>query len=584
MQFSHQILKPGFFSALFLAAAGLLAQTNIICSSGEVEAILRGNYNPVKYRQQVPLDQPAQIARHLAERVSPDTLKKNILRLAAFENRNTASDTQSANKGIGAARRWIYGEFARYGALNGKRLIPAYLQFDLNVCNLMNSHRNVLAVLPGTDTTDKSIVLVEGHFDSRCEGNCDTGCLAAGVEDNASGTALVMELARVMSGMSFRRTLVFMATTGEEQGLYGAQAFVTYAQQKGIKIRSVLNNDVTGGVICGKTASAPGCPGENTIDSNRVRLFSAGNINSPSKQLARFTKLEYKEMLQPHMKVFSDIQIMSPEDRTGRGGDHIPFRQSGFPAIRLTSAHEHGDANVSAAGYSDRQHSTRDIAGADRNKDGQTDSFYVDFNYLARNTCINACAAAMSATGPARPDLSVQVSGKTVFVTITQETKHKQYRVAIRSASQDWDSVYTMNGSSGSFEMPDGRSYYISAASVDSNGVESIFSREVTGITSGLVELTTQEEPAWVLEQNHPNPFDEATWIVVRVNRMPVHQQAVMRISDASGRVLRDLPLKLSMGSNEVLYEHGAGQSGVLHYTLLLDGRPGGSRTMVFAN
>jgi hypothetical protein len=171
-----------------------------------------------------------------------------------------------------------------------------------------------------------------------------------------------------------------------------------------------------------------------------------------------------------------------------------------------------------------------------------------------------------------------------VFVTITQETKHKQYRVAIRSASQDWDSVYTMNGSSGSFEMPDGRSYYISAASVDSNGVESIFSREVTGITSGLVELTTQEEPAWVLEQNHPNPFDEATWIVVRVNRMPVHQQAVMRISDASGRVLRDLPLKLSMGSNEVLYEHGAGQSGVLHYTLLLDGRPGGSRTMVFAN
>lgn len=584
MFISHQIMKPILFSALFLSSTVLTAQTNTVCSSGEAEAIMRGNFNPEQYRQQVPLDQPAQIARLLAERISPDTMKKNILRLAAFQNRNTASDTQSANKGIGAARRWIYGEFARYGQLSGNRLVPAYLQFNLNVCNLMNSHRNVLAVLPGTDTSDKSIVLIEGHFDSRCEGNCDTSCLAAGVEDNASGTALVMELARVMSTMSFRRTLVFMATTGEEQGLYGAQAFVTYAQQKGIKIRSVLNNDVTGGVICGKTASAPGCPGENTIDSIRVRLFSAGNINSPSKQLARFTKLEYKEMLQQHMKVFSDIQIMSPEDRTGRGGDHIPFRQSGFPAIRLTSAHEHGDANVGATGYSDRQHSTRDIAGADRNMDGVTDSFYVDFNYLARNACINACAAAMSATGPARPDLSVQVSGKTVFVSITQETKYKQYRVAIRSASQEWDSVYTMNGSSGSFEMPDGRSYYLSAASVDSNGVESIFSREVTGITSGLDAHTWQEEPALVLEQNHPNPFDEATWIVVRVNRIPSYRQALMRISDASGRVLRDLPMKLNTGNNEVLYEHGGGQSGILYYTLLLDGRPVESKTMVFAN
>jgi len=579
------MLKNVLLTALLVSTlSGIRAQTNIICTSAEAEQVMRGLYNPAIYHSGHAHTAPDQVVASLARQVSPDSLKVIIMKLASFQNRNTASDTLSATKGIGAARRWIHAEFERYARQSAGRLLPAYLQFDLNVCNLMNQHRNVLAVLPGTDTSDKSIIIIEGHFDSRCEGNCDTACLAEGVEDNASGTALVMELARVMSQMRFKRTIVFMPTTGEEQGLHGAFAFTYYALQKGIAIRSVLNNDVTGGVICGKTASPPGCPGEDQIDSIRVRIFSAGNINSPSKQLARFVKLQYKEMLARHMSTPSDIQIMSPEDRTGRGGDHIPFRQNGFPAIRFTSAHEHGDANVSAPNYTDRQHTTRDVAGIDTDSDGHPDSFFVDFRYLARNACINGTAAAMSASGPARPDLSLQVSGKTLFVTITAQTGYTWYRIAARSASQDWDTVFTQHGVNGNYEMPDGRSYYVSAASVDEAGVESIFSREVTGITSGLQSYRSEDEQGIVLEQNQPNPFDEATWIVVRVNTMPAHRKASLRIHDQRGRLIKEIPVQLKHGMNEFLYEHGEGMRGLLHYALWLDGKRVDGKTMVFAN
>ena len=131
-----------------------------------------------------------------------------------------------------------------------------------------------------------------------------------------------------------------MATTGEEQGLYGAQAFANYAKAKGIKIKAVLNNDVIGGIICGYTSSAPSCPGYGDLDSTHVRLFSYGSFNAPCKGLSRFIKLEYKENLSSLVAVPMGINIMSPEDRTGRGGDHIPFREGGYTAMRFTAENE----------------------------------------------------------------------------------------------------------------------------------------------------------------------------------------------------------------------------------------------------
>ena len=263
----------------------------------------------------------------------------------------------------------------------------------------MGQHRNIFAVLPGIDPDLDHIIIVEGHMDSRCAGLCDINCPAQGVEDNATGTALVLELARVMSKYSFSNTIVFMATIGEEQGLLGAEAFVQYAIQNDIPIEAVFNNDIVGGIICGETSSPPSCPGLNDIDSTQVRLFSYGDVNSAHKNLARFTKLEYTEELLPIVEVPMMLTIMSAEDRTGRGGDHIPFRQSGFSAIRFTSANEHGNANASDPNYHDRQHTSDDILGVDTDNDQVIDSFFVDFNYLTRNTVINGVACGMAAIG-----------------------------------------------------------------------------------------------------------------------------------------------------------------------------------------
>src|SRR5690606_35093373 len=121
---------------------------------------------------------------------------------------------------------------------------------------------------------------------------------------------------------------------------------------------AVLNNDVIGGIICGQTSSPPSCPGLNQVDSTQVRLFSFGSYDSPHKGLSRFIKLEYKEMIMPYATVPMAITIMNDEDRIGRGGDHKPFRQHGYPAMRFTSANENGDANVNSAGYADRQHTS----------------------------------------------------------------------------------------------------------------------------------------------------------------------------------------------------------------------------------
>lgn len=148
-------------------------------------------------------------------------------------------------------------------------------------------------------------------------------------------------------------------------------------------------------------------------------------------------------MIDPISVVHTAIRIQSPEDRTGRGGDHQPFRQHIFTAMRFTSANEHGDANVSDTAYHDRQHTTRDTLGIDINNDNVIDSFFVDFNYLSRNAIINGNAAGMAAIGPATPDFNLSVNDSALIIHVTQQTQYNVYRVGVRTLSNDWDSVYT---------------------------------------------------------------------------------------------------------------------------------------------
>ena len=563
------------------------AQTNIISTNSTAEQVMLGNYIPSNYAATVVIDDHDAIIQGINAEVNSDSLKSLIMQLATFQNRNTGADTTSLITGIGAARKWAYSKFEEISADNENRLITSYLQFEQEICG-MGQHRNVFSVLPGTDVADNKVIIIEGHMDSRCEDRCDSLCVAEGADDNASGTALVIELARVMSKYTFKNTLVFMTTIGEEQGLLGANAFSQYAVDNGIQIEAVLNNDVVGGIICGKTSSAPSCPGEGHIDSTQVRLFSAtGNgAASKSKQLARYVKLEYKEELLPVVSVPMLLTIMTAEDRTGRGGDHIPFREDGFAAIRFCSANEHGDAGSTAPGYTDRQHTSNDVLGIDTDSNSVIDSFFVDFNYLARNAVINGNAAAMAAIGPATPTAAVQVlDGPAFEVTISSAVSYPAYRIAVRSTSNDWDSVYTTTTLKDTVSATvTANVYRISVASVDTLGIESLFSDEIMVFPTGITEMDREVSLPFELLQNNPNPYDEVTMIGVKTNYPSNYQQAMIVIRDLQGRLVKEIPISLNGEYNEVPFEHGYGQAGIYIYSLVVDGELLSTKQMVYAN
>ncbi len=580
-------MKNLFFILTFfvVAKSDMSAQTNIHFTNPVIYDVLKGNYDPQDYMPPFPVDDPEFITSQLNNVINPDSVKATLIALQTFHNRNTASDTISETEGIGAARKWVLSQFERLSDEKGGRLVTGYLQFDQDICGML-SHKDVVAVLPGRDVSDPSSVIIEAHLDSRCKDNCDINCLAEGMEDNGSGVALILELARVMSRFVFDHTIVFMTVTGEEQGLLGANAYSDYALAQNIQIKAVLNNDIVGGIICGETSSPPSCPGLNNIDSTQVRLFSFGGFNSPHKALSRFIKLEYQEMIKPIAKVPMQVSIMSPEDRTGRGSDHIPFRENGFAAMRFCSANEHGNADVTNPDYHDRQHTSDDILGVDTDGDLVIDSFFVDFDYLARNAVINGTGAAMAALGPPSPTIqSVGQDGKFLYIEIADPDDYNHYVVGLRVFTNDFDTLYyVMDSKTGVFELPSRQvNIFISAAAIDSRGIESLFSDEklvrLTGTHDEQIEINKIE-----LLQNKPNPFDESTIISFLVNEpVPVHK-AIVIVTDIKGKTIKEIPSEVKAGMNEVLFEHGYNATGTYFYSLYVDDQLIATKKMVFAN
>lgn len=572
-----------FLFVSFLFSGSLLyAQSNIQVTNPVAASILEGSYNPVDYQATTIINHPDDIVAIINDGINTDSLHSYLVKMSSFYTRHTASDTVSADTGIGAARRWAYGMFEQFSQGSENRLEVSYLQFDTVICS-MPQHKNIFAVLPGMQTEDPSIILIEGHIDSRCEERCDSACKANGMEDNGSGSALVLELARVMSKLSFDHTVVFMLTIGEEQGLFGAKAFSQYVVDNEIGVKAVLNNDIVGGIICGETSSSPSCPGLNHIDSTQVRLFSHGGFNSKSKGLARFVKLEYEEELKEIVSVSMQLTIMAAEDRQGRGGDHIPFRQKGFAAMRFTSANEHGNADSDNPNYHDRQHTIDDVLGIDTDSDMVIDSFFVDFNYLARNAVINGVVAGLIGIGPEVPNFDVVYSwNDSLQIDITEQTQYDNYRVGVRVyGSNDFDSVYTINSTSARIKVNSSNLYYVSVASVDSNSIESCFSREYLVQATGIEEIG--EANGLELLQNTPNPFDEATVISVLVNKPNSYKDAHITVYDLQGRQVDKLPINLEQGINEVVYFHGYNTTGTYVYSLEIDGKVIQSKRMVFA-
>ncbi len=248
----------------------------------------------------------------------------------------------------------------------------------------------------------------------------------------------------------------------------------------------------------------------------------------------------------------------------------------------MTAANENGDAGVGPT-YRDRQHTSSDILGVDTDIDGKIDSFFVDFNYLGRNTVMNGCAAGMAAISPNVPDFTFAVEGFTnLKVTITQQTQYGKYKVGLRTTTNDWDSVYYFTGTS--FSIPAGPADYIaSVSSIDSKGVESLFSREYMAKISGTGSKKESVKSIELL-QSKPNPADESTMISILVNKHVSFKAAYISITDLTGKEVERMPVELNEGINEVQYDHGYHQSGTYIYTLVIDGNPIQSRRMMFVN
>jgi hypothetical protein len=596
-----KFLLPVFLLAVTWGESAI-AQSNESVSSAEVTNVLVGRYTPARYRASTIITDPDIISKGLLQGISTDSLKADLIALNNFRNRNTFSDTLAGNRGIGAARRFINSKFRQYGAANDNRLLPAYLWFQYNPgsagCSYNNPislHSDVLAVLPGSQTDNPSLIIIEGHMDSRNADNCDINGSAPGIGDNATGTALVMELARVLSQYTFRSTIVFSVNTGEEQGLIGAKALANFLDSAKVKIKAVNNNDVSGGVFCGHTSSAPSCFPYGDVDSTDLRIFSLGDVNSHDKQWARYVKLEYKEQLISQVAVPVDINIMETEDRTGRGGDHQAFTPLGYTAVRFTQANEDGDAS-NRSGYSDRQHNVRDSLGRDIDGDGKIDSFYINVDYLARNTLVNGNSLAMVALGPDTITLTPSLFTANKVRVKLSPAGAPAYRVAVRSASNDWDTVYTITGASIdtlTVPYPTNSTFYISAAAVDDNGTESQFSTEYT-LSTKLVPLFLQpdtsrpapaSDPGYYgiqLMPNRPNPFDESTLITISSGTDLFADRAWLEFTSIDGRVLNKMKLPLKKGLNQVVFNHGFAAPGVYICALVIDGLPVQNTKMVF--
>ena len=286
--------------------------------------------------------------------ISSDRIGASVKTLAGFETRGNYSDPNQKTRGIGAARRWIFAQFHGYSS----RLEVTY-DIEKKGATEITS---VVAVLPGTAEPEKRII-VGAHYDSinlRAKGDKAAEAPAPGADDDASGTAVVLELARVMSQYHFRKTIVFVAFAGEELGYVGSTRYASRAKANHEQIEAVFNNDIVGSDVTGEASTGTGIAlndiggadddtGGSGETGNRLRVYSPEPADSPSRRLAHYIK----DAAQRYVPTLQ-IELILRSDRYTRGGDQIPFQQNGFTAVRLTSASENLISQHTTADTPDR--------------------------------------------------------------------------------------------------------------------------------------------------------------------------------------------------------------------------------------
>lgn len=331
----------------------------------------------------------------IAETISSERIYSDIETLVGFGTRHTLSDTKSKSEGIGAARRWIVEEFEAISKACGDcldvRYVSDFVEGERRIPN-KTEVVSVIALQKGTVDPNR-VIMMSGDIDSRVTDPLNFESLSPGANDNASGVAGTLEAARVLTQYQFPGTIVYAALAGEEQGLFGGKIVAQYAKDKQWDVVGILNNDMISniagidGVIDNTTVRvfSEGTRAVETPEEATLRRFTGGEVDSPSRNLARYIKTLSDQYL-----TNLNVMMVYRLDRFRRGGHHRPFNEAGFPGVRIMETHEHYD----------RQH--QDLRTEDGRVYGDTIDG-VDAEYAAKLTALNAIALAGIAGAPPVP-------------------------------------------------------------------------------------------------------------------------------------------------------------------------------------
>ncbi len=405
--------------------------------------------------------------------VSKDSLESYIRKMVSFGTRSTLSTQTDPNRGIGTARNWVLSRFNEFAKQSSGRLTAFIDTITLQPSQRVNKPLllgNVVATLKGTDANDDRIFIISGHLDNMRSNVMDGEGDAPGANDDASGVATVMECARIMSKESFPATIIFVAVSGEEQGLLGSNFMADKAKKSNWNIEAVLNNDIMGSNNSSET---------NVINNTKIRVFSeafsvqdtgraALNIrnlglenDSKARQLARYVK-ETGERYVDNL----EIVMVYRNDRFLRGGDHTPYVQRGYAAVRICEMNEN------------YYHQHQDVRVEKGIQYGDLPEF-VDYEYLRKNACMNLCNLANLAKSPSMPqEVKVDTKKLTNFTNLSWKApktgKVKGYYVLMReTTSAFWQKkIFTTDTK---MDLPYSKdNYFFAVQSVSEDGNEGL--------------------------------------------------------------------------------------------------------------
>ena len=411
----------------------------------------------------------------MVSEISGKEIEKTIRDLVSFKTRHNMSSQGNKEYGIGAAWEYVYNRFSSNIAASDGRLKVEYVEYTAGGKGSRIPHnlklRNVVATLKGTDPDDTRIILISAHLDSRVEGDTDSTGFAPGADDDGSGIAALVEMVRIMSKRAFSATIVFTAVTGEEHGLLGAAFMAEKAKKEGWNIIAMLNNDMIGNSISGETllndnmrvrVFSEGIPAYETDEMASIRKMTSGENDSKARQLARYIK-ETAERYVDQM----EVTLVYRNDRFGRGGDHTPYCQKGFTAVRITEFNENYD----------RTHKTPAVVNGVQYGDLPE---YVDFEYVRKNTAVNLASVANLALAPYQPEnVGMIVAGLTNSTTLKWNPPSRGetpagYYVLIRETFQPvWEKKIWTTGTT--ITLPYSKdNYFFAVQAADSEGHESL--------------------------------------------------------------------------------------------------------------